>query len=191
MENKKYRNFEIILYPENDDHIKILLDIKKRFKYAYILHDKDKKDDGIIKKHHWHMLVFLDNQKTLSAFGKMFHLQDSMNLIEIVKDKKKAIRYLVHVDNDEKEKYDINDIQTNIDISSYFSNLVSNESIEVDDMIAYVTSYQGYLKYEIFFAYIRGNNLWSTYRRNQYAFNKLVDEHNKEATDELLAIFRD
>lgn len=189
MENKKYRNYEIILYPENQEHIDVLYKVKKDFKYAYILHNKDRKDDGELKKEHWHVQVFLDNQKTLSAFSKQIGLQDNMQLIQIIKDKKKAIRYLVHVDNDEKESYDVEDIITNIDIASYFSNLISDESVDIDNMFSFIDEYKGYLSYRTFFRFVRDSNIWSNYRRNQFAINKLIDEHNADLREEALPIF--
>ena len=189
MENKKYRNYEIILYPENQEHIDVLYKVKKDFKYAYILHNKDRKDDGELKKEHWHVLVFLDNQKTISAFSKMFGLQDSKHLIQIVRDKKKAIRYLIHVDNDEKESYDVEDIITNIDIANYFSNLQSDESVDIDNMFSFIDEYQGYLSYRTFFRFVRDSNIWSNYRRNQFAINKLIDEHNSSLKEEMLPLF--
>lgn len=190
MENKKYRNYEIILYPENQEHIDVLYKVKKDFKFAYILHNKDRKDDGDLKKEHWHVQVFLDNQKTLSAFSKMLGLEDSKHLIQIVKDKKKAIRYLVHVDNDEKESYDVEDIITNIDIANYFSNLQSDESVDIDNMFSFIDEYKGYLSYRTFFRFVRDSNIWSNYRRNQFAINKLIDEHNSYLREEMLPIFR-
>lgn len=189
MENKKYRNYEIILYPENQEHIDVLYKVKKDFKYAYILHNKDRKDDGELKKEHWHVLLFLDNQKTLSAFSKQIGLQDNMQLIQIIKDKKKAIRYLVHVDNDEKESYDVEDIITNIDIANYFSNLQSDESVDIDNMFLFIDEYKGYLSYRTFFRFVRDSNIWSNYRRNQFAINKLIDEHNADLREEALPIF--
>lgn len=190
MEDRKYRNYEIILYPENNEHIDVLYKVKKDFKYAYILHNKDRKDDGELKKEHWHVLVFLDNQKTLSAFSKQFGLEDSKHLIQIVKDKKKAVRYLTHVDNDEKESYNVEDIITNVDISSYFSNLVSDECCDVDNMMNFIENYNGYLSYRTFMKFVRDCNIWSNYRRNQNSMLKLIDEHNNELRDEILPIFR-
>lgn len=185
----KLRNYEVILYPENQEHINVLSTIMNKYKYAYILHDKDRTETGELKKEHWHVLIFLDNQQSLSAFSKSLDLQKSTNLIQFVKDKKQAIRYLLHVDNDDKERYDLSNIISNIDIAGYFDVKQADEGLDIDMMIDFIENYEGLLSYKTFFKFIRDCNIWTTYRRNQYAMNKLVDEHNSLIKEEILPIF--
>ena len=66
----RFRTFACELYPEDDEHIKVLEYIITYFEYAYILHDKDvweeeKVDnDGVtihkvgdLKKPHYHVVL--------------------------------------------------------------------------------------------------------------------------------------
>lgn len=190
IKNGKFRNFEIILYPDNSLHVDILYTIKKDFEYAYILHDKDLKEDLIeYKKKHWHVQIFCKTQHSLSAIQKKLNL-DNVNLIQVIKDKKKAIRYLIHADNNEKEQYDVDSIITNIDIAPLFQNLVSDETCDIQLILDYLDSQTWFVSYRSFVSFIRESNIWSTYRRNQFIINKLIDEHNADVKGEALKIFQ-
>lgn len=191
MKDKKYRSYELILYPENELHMDIICEVKKKYDHAYILHNKDLKEDlSEYKKEHYHLLIFLKNQRTISSLAKELNI-DNPNLINIVKDKKKAIRYLIHADNNEKEQYDVDNIQTNMDIAPYFKNLVSDETCDIQIILDFLdTNDNNLISFRNFVSFIREANIWSTYRRNQFIINKLIEEHNNVLKGEILEIFK-
>lgn len=58
-DDKKTRNryFEAILYPEDENYIKYMDNIKKFYQeVTYITHDRDIDENGDIKKPHTHIL---------------------------------------------------------------------------------------------------------------------------------------
>lgn len=79
----KYISFALILYPENEQHQRILSMFERReplYKAVYILHDRDIWTDGDDlpegvnigdrKKPHWHVAITRTQQTTPEAFSK-------------------------------------------------------------------------------------------------------------------------
>ena len=170
------RNFEIILYKQDDVNRFVNVCIENGFDYAYIYHDKDLKDDlSDFKKGHFHFQIYMKNQKSISSMSKLFQISE--NYIQYIYDKKKAIRYLLHADNNDKYNYDIFEIKSNFDITPYFNNLVSNESIEMEIIFDYINQKKKITLLGLY-KYVIDNNIWSTYRRNYSIIKDLVAEHN-------------
>lgn len=134
MNNQKtisqFKTFFFQTYEEPSKELLIELGVKE---YAYIKHDldtwteEDEKESpehvtGTLKKAHYHVYVTLYKKKTLNGFRnivKKFHnIQDF--LINQCTSPAGAIRYLVHKDNPEKFQYSGNQIETNMDLRSYF-----------------------------------------------------------------------
>lgn len=53
------RYFSFILYKEDEEQMKSLEYIINNYNYARILHDKDKEEDGTIKKAHYHIIAYI------------------------------------------------------------------------------------------------------------------------------------
>lgn len=117
----------------------------------------------------------MKNQKTISALSKIIGIKD--NYIQYIDDKKKAIRYLTHADNNDKASYDIQDIKTNIDLSSYFNNLISDESIDIEMIIEFIEQ-DKQISYRALMRYVINLGIWSTYRRNYSIIKDILYEHN-------------
>ena len=82
-----------------------LLDIK--CVWSYILHQPefDEVDKGV----HYHLCLMFDNARTFQQVQKLFMGAH----IEYMKYEVKSHRYLLHLDNDDKIKYDIRQIVSN------------------------------------------------------------------------------
>lgn len=170
-----YRNIELILY-QYDRVVEVTeICIKNKFDYAFILHDKDKKDDGTLKKAHYHFRIFYKDKKTISAWAKIFNVKE--NEIEILKDKKKAIQYLVHYNNEDKYQYNIEDIISNFDIKQYFANK-SDENFDIKLITDYISTIKTHIKFSDLKDFVLDNNLWGSYRRSYSIIRDLVFEHN-------------
>lgn len=120
----KNRVFSGVIYPDSQsyDCIKVLETLKSKFKeWAYCLHDCDYDDEGWRKKPHIHW-VGRGDPRTLSAVAKFLGLKE--NEIELGKNFKALIQYLIHLNNPEKAQYSIEDVVTNIpDIGKMLRNL--------------------------------------------------------------------
>lgn len=80
------------------------MDEIKAKNYAYITHNKDAQ-----KRPHIHLLVEFENARAFNTLQKKFqtwHIEKCENEI-------KVIQYLTHLNNPEKEQYEIEDIKTN------------------------------------------------------------------------------
>lgn len=179
--NKRFYCIEIILYLDNELHLNLLNDLIKKYNYAYILHDKDKEDDGTLKKEHIHLLIFFKNARWGSAILKEINI-DNPNLIEFREDKAKAIQYLIHSNNLDKFQYNYEDIKSDINIDIYFNKYKDDETKDIAIIYDFIYNYVGYLYYNTLYYYCVSNNLWASYRRNYLIIKDLVQEHNLNLT---------
>lgn len=166
-----YRNVEIILYDENILYDKLkILNKYKNIQWAYIMHDKDN------VKEHYHLRIFCEDKKSISAWAKLLKVEK--HEIEILIYKKLSIRYLVHLDNPEKYQYSFDNIISNFELKSY----LTNQSSETDD-ITLILSFidtSGYISMYTLANYCLSNHLWSSYRRNYSIIREYLLEHNKQ-----------
>lgn len=112
-DTKKFRNFSGVIYPDSASYVcdDVMNEIKKRFRqWAFCLHDLDVTDDGELKKAHIHW-VGAGDARTLASCAKILGLQQ--NDIEICKNCKIMVRYLLHLDNPEKAQYPPEALETN------------------------------------------------------------------------------
>ena len=120
----KYRVFSGVIYPDSESYnpIEVLETLKTKFKeWAYCLHDSDVNDEGELKKPHIHW-VGRGDPRTLSAVAKFLGLKE--NEVELGKNFKALIQYLIHLNNPEKAQYSIESVVTNIpDIGNMLRNL--------------------------------------------------------------------
>lgn len=99
MKSRRYVSFSIITYPEDADYKVHIAKAKfDGYPYAYIIHDKDSKEDGTPDKIHCHTLMRVPNAMTESAFAYRFNLDE--RLVEGVSSYKSYAVYLVHGDYD-------------------------------------------------------------------------------------------
>ena len=115
VEEKRYRNFIMLLYPEWGNFEDILLDIKGSFKkYAYIKHIPEEKE----KKEHVHLVLSLDNPRSVSSLSRRLGVPS--NLINPCKSLRASCRYLIHIDNDTKFQYSIDQVICSKSFNSTF-----------------------------------------------------------------------
>ena len=112
-DSKKYRNFSGVIYPDSTsyDFDTVKDRIKSKFKqYAFCLHDMDVTDDGELKKPHVHWVATGD-PRSLSACAKLLGLQE--HEVEVTKNCKSMIRYLLHLDDPDKFQYSPDCLESN------------------------------------------------------------------------------
>lgn len=173
----KTRNVELILYDIEDVYRCIMICNQNNFEYAYIRHDKDLQSNlEDFVKCHYHFQIYNEYQKELTTWGKIFDV--NLARVQKISNKKAAIRYLIHADNNDKFQYDIIDINSNFEIIKYFDKLVSDENCEIDLIFAYIEYHKRKIGVKEIIDYVLDNNIWGTFRRNYSIIKDLLSEHN-------------
>lgn len=104
------RNFAFLVYPDSapEDWREILTSFHVEVLISP-LHDKDVNPDGSQKKPHWHVMVMFSSVKTKKQAAV---IRDAVGGVgwENVASARGYARYLCHLDNPEKHRYDENDV---------------------------------------------------------------------------------
>lgn len=112
MTTKKFRNYAFIVYPESmasDFFDK--LEALKLPAFVSPLHDADTKDDGSLKKPHYHVILRYSSQVALSHATKDLLALGVSQPPEIVKSLRAYSRYLCHLDQPQKAQYPIDAVR--------------------------------------------------------------------------------
>lgn len=108
--DRRARIFATACYPDSvpDDWLIKLAESTLEV-YVSPLHDKDLNPTGEAKKPHWHVIICFDNVKSTDQAREFF---DTINGVgcERVLSKRGYLRYLCHLDNPEKVRYNVNDV---------------------------------------------------------------------------------
>ena len=113
MADKKFRSFAGTLYPDSVsyDCEHLLSVIRSKFiDWAYILHDKDTDENGVLKKPHIHW-VGRATPRCLSVVANFLGLPE--NNIEVVKNFDNVVCYLIHLNDIDKFQYSPDDVESN------------------------------------------------------------------------------
>lgn len=151
------------------------------------LHDKDKTEEGELKKEHFHIMLLFDGVKTMQQAQKIFDDIKATQCIAVNSVRGQA-RYLCHLDDLDKEPYDTGNVVA-LNGADYFSliELPSNKYQVVRDIIYYctennITSFAELLEYsslnnEVWFRSLCDN---SAYIVKEYLKSKLwtLERHN-------------
>lgn len=104
--------------------------------YAYILHDRDVKEDGTPKEPHYHFLFVLRRSRRLSDIQSCMKktLQGNV-LLQPCHSVSDSFGYLTHEDEDDKAKYDESDIVSSADKSYWKPDKSFNDCDKSSDCI--------------------------------------------------------
>lgn len=127
----QYKEFSIILYDEPTRSFLLNLGVEY---YAYIKHDKDYNENGEIKKSHYHLYVKLYKKKTIGGVFNIVcrHFNINANLIEPIDNTFRFIRYLSHIDEEDKHIYNLDEITCNFDLSIYYNLKERNDNFVLE-----------------------------------------------------------
>ncbi len=110
MKVMRTRNYATIIYPESNK------DFEDRIREAKVpavlspLHNRDvNKDTGEIKKDHYHLLIMFDGVKTREQAEELISEIGGVGC-EVVKSISGYARYLCHLDEKEKNRYNVEDV---------------------------------------------------------------------------------
>ncbi len=180
IEEKRYRNFMILLYPEDDYFKDTLEDIKGSFKkYAYIKHIAEEEE----KKEHVHLILSLDNPRSESSLAK--RLEIPKRLVKRIKSLRGSCRYLIHKDNEDKLQYNLEQvIVSNAFKSTYFKafdDLLSDDEI-LDNIYGFIDDHKELNPIELEMAltkYVCNNAFDSIFRRYYNSITKYISFKSK------------
>lgn len=130
------RNFATIIYPESapNDFLLIAKDAKVNF-FLSPLHDKDCDKHGELKKPHYHMLLMYDSVHTVAQASGLFVTFGGVGC-ESVNSLRSYARYLCHLDDDDKFRYNVSDVYTygSVDYGDIISSPVDKYDFIADMM---------------------------------------------------------
>ena len=115
--------------------IDCLVSLASSYKYAFITHDNDLDEFGEFKKPHVHFFFKVSSPRSLSWFSE--YLDIPKNQLQAVKSERAMLRYLCHLDNDDKVRYSPAYVMSNFDYQ---------KAILDKDKIDYSSLYDDYLK---------------------------------------------
>lgn len=182
MENKiekfRDRTMALMLYPEDSTHVQAIEKIKESYDYAFILHDKDCDEDGVVKKAHWHVVLRFKNQNWNSSVAKDLGIE--LNYIQKVKNFDNALQYLIHYNDTDKYQYDLSEVKGNLRSRLKEKINASNktEGEKVMELIEWIESYDSIVSVKALAKYCAENGYWAEFRRSASIFIKILDEHN-------------
>ena len=136
---KRGRNWGIIVYPESAP--KDWLDIIRMEPVAVSpLHDKDVNPDGERKKAHYHLVLNYKGYKSFEQLDELARLLRAP-IPQRVSSLTGAVRYLTHMDNPEKYRYDDSKIQAygGFDLESCLGLSTGDKREALKDMFVFIS----------------------------------------------------
>lgn len=105
------RNYATVVYPESAPEKWLTTCSESKIPmFISPIHDQDvNPENNEPKKAHYHVMVMFDSVKTPEQAKKFFETIGGVGL-EVVNSVRGYARYLCHLDNPEKHRYDINDV---------------------------------------------------------------------------------
>lgn len=178
---KKFRsrNFNLVLYPEDETHKKAIELISKNYDCAFILHDKDQDKEGNIKKEHWHVVIKNNNAKWNTALAEELGIE--VNYIEECRNLKRSLLYLIHFYDEDKYQYSIDEVHGNLKdkIITYINSENKTESEKVLEILTEIDNIHSYIDYCIFIKHIAKIGYWDVLRRSNGIITRYLDIHNQ------------
>lgn len=181
MENYRSRRHLLILYPDDETHMRAFDYIKQNFEHLYILHDKDVDlKTGELKKAHYHVVIEFKSAKWRSALSKEIGITE--NYIEQVKNYENVLEYLIHYNDDDKYQYSLDEVKGTFKgkLEKFLSNDGKDENEKSLELIDYIVEYPSELTLSSFSYWVAGVGKWDIFRRSSAIFIRIIDEHNSK-----------
>lgn len=181
MEKYRSRKFCFILYPNEDKtHKKALEFIKNNYDYALIEHNRDKNENGEIKKSHTHVVISLPNAKWNTALSDEIGLPN--NYFEKCRSFDNALEYLIHFNDNTKEQYSIDEVQGTLKkkLKKLVLNDGKDENEKVIELIEFIDNINVELSETQFIRYACSLGYYDVIRRSSLWFIRILDRHNQE-----------
>lgn len=183
-QDKSWKNAELVLYPEQLEKMLEVLNSGWVKKWAWILHDHDKKKDGTPKENHMHLMCQWAQTTKTSVICNKFGCRE--NQIEAIKGRwADALDYLDHANAPDKYQYDPSEVHANFDWQEVAKGSTSREKARIEVVIEGITS--GKIRKYNMTDYITGEEYVRHERKIKAAF-AYRDQFVKAHLEELVAM---
>lgn len=181
VKKERSRNWFVLLYPDNPDHVKALEKIPEvDYEFVGVLHDSDKLDDGSPAKPHNHVLLKFKDAVWNTAIAETLGIE--LRFLQKSDNWKRSARYLVHKDHPEKFQYDkaaLFGSMVEQAISAIAKSDPEEEAIKVAQIISMITETDGFIDDAEFVKKICEKKLYAEFRRGGQVFLRMIDKHNR------------
>lgn len=180
--SKKYYNWLMQLYPDEDETHKNAIDYMNRcgWQYASIRHDKDVNDDGTPKKPHTHFVISFKNQRYRDPIAQDLGIK--ANYLEPCLHKDESLRYLVHWGWPDKAQYEPDKVcgpMGNLVAALCIDKDSSTEESRVLAILELLDEMPVPCSYRKWLVAICNAGLYGDFRRMGSGYQPLLAEHNK------------
>lgn len=138
--DKRARNWSIIVYPDSaPSNWRDLIDDLHIQWIESPLHENDKNGDNSPKKPHWHILLLYEGKKSYNQILEVSNMLCAP-IPQICSSSKGLVRYMAHLDNPEKEQYDVSLIvgHGGADVAEYLKPTSSSRYLLIKEMMDFV-----------------------------------------------------
>ena len=176
------RNWAFLLYPDNEAHQNIIDNIlvKQVYRTVYIVHDKMLDQDPDSNKTHYHVMLFLPNERWRDSIASEFSLES--NLLQKLNNPVGYFFYCTHVSFQCKQQYRLNDFCGDKYWLKRFKNVWDKELVLDDfrmtDLFDYIDNFDGVLDLMHFSRYCYSHSKGDLLTKRFHMWKALIDEHN-------------
>lgn len=183
MEKFKARNFCLVLYEEDETHLKAIEKIKENYDYAIICHDRDVNSEGELKKPHYHVVLRFNNPKWSSALASELGITE--NYLEESRSLKRSLLYLIHFYDEDKFQYSIDDVKGSLKnrLIDFIRNDGKSESEKVLEIFKLIDDTECRIDFRIFVKQVSIMGYYDVLRRSTSIIMRYIDCHNSEIKD--------
>lgn len=179
MEKFRARNFNLILYEEDETHKNALEYIQKNYDYALICHDKDFDSlSGELKKPHYHIVLRFKNAKWNTSLSE--ELGITLNYIEESRSLKRSLLYLIHYYDEDKYQYSLAEVNGSLKkrLEEIIKNGEKTENEKMLELIEYIDNTDYEISIAQFIRYCVSIGYTDIVRRDYNILLPLINEHN-------------
>ena len=190
LKNFKVRLHGLILYEDNAAHMTALENIRKGYQYLAMRHDSDTKEDGTLKKPHFHVMLKFRAAKYASALANELGIEPNMILgtqanEAPVQSFESMARYFMHLDDPQKAQYDFDLMEGPLrEDAEAPCNGKQTESDRVLRIIELLDAQPKQLTMREFVILVCKNGLYSDCRRAGFMMTKVLEDHNRAIWDD-------
>jgi len=187
MEKIKTRTYCMVLYPEEDmSHLFALNKLEQNgYSYCAIDHDKDTYDDydncdkdkiGTLKKRHTHVYLRLKSPRFAEPLAEELGIKP--NYLQVCRDSKSAMLYMIHDGFPNKYQYDVESVYGSLKLEVAKLLVADDEGSRVLQIRELIDSMPKPCTYRQLLIAVCNNGFYGDFRRMGSGVKTLLDEHN-------------
>ena len=196
-ESERVCVWECILYPESlkKDWLEILeslgvsallspLHSKDTFNIDVVKNGETIHKKGDTKKEHYHLLLKFGSKKSFKQIKEFCNnIQNGNTMVQQKHSIRGAIRYLCHLDNDDKFKYNIKELKSinGFEFENYLNENGSSERQIIKQMIAFIQEYDFKEPFQFINYCLDKNEDWFIILKNNQSIFKMFFDSYRNA----------